>query len=78
MDTSGGNGTQIGHGVCVADADEAEEREKGNSPFTGLRLFPLVLHLGFPPNVDDVEVVIPNPLLHTAKGSDVVKAKNVI
>jgi hypothetical protein len=34
--------------VCVADADDAEERENGNSPLTGLRLFPL--DLVFPPD----------------------------
>jgi hypothetical protein len=47
---------RIGHGVvvCIADADEAEEREKGNNPFTGLRPFFLMLDLGFPPDVGDV------------------------
>ncbi|KAJ7843226.1 hypothetical protein B0H14DRAFT_3689879 [Mycena olivaceomarginata] len=34
------------------DADKAEEREKGNSPLTGLCLFPL--DEGFPPDVGDV------------------------
>ncbi|KAJ7683060.1 hypothetical protein B0H14DRAFT_3677466 [Mycena olivaceomarginata] len=37
---------------CVEDADKAEEREKGNSPLTGLCLFPL--DEGFPPDVGDV------------------------
>ncbi|KAJ7799389.1 hypothetical protein B0H14DRAFT_3156488 [Mycena olivaceomarginata] len=52
---SSGSGTRIGHGiaVCVVDAEGAEERENGNSPFTGLHLFPLA-NLGFPPDVGDV------------------------
>ncbi|KAJ7840730.1 hypothetical protein B0H14DRAFT_1055646 [Mycena olivaceomarginata] len=52
---SGGSGTRMGHGivVCVVDAEGAEDRENGNSPFTGLRFFPLV-GLGFPPDVGDV------------------------
>ncbi|KAJ7696151.1 hypothetical protein B0H14DRAFT_2650292 [Mycena olivaceomarginata] len=52
---SSGSSTRIGHGivVCVINAEGAEERENGNSPFTGLRLFPLV-NLGFPPDFGDV------------------------
>jgi hypothetical protein len=52
---SGGNGTQADTVVvCVANADEADEREQGNNPFMGLCLFSLALDLGFPPDVDDV------------------------
>jgi hypothetical protein len=55
-ETSSGSDTRIGHGVVVgvADADEAEEREKGNNPFMELRPFSLVLDLGFLPEVGNV------------------------
>jgi hypothetical protein len=44
METTGKSGTWIGHSVIVgiADADEVEKRENGNSPITGLHLFPLI------------------------------------
>jgi hypothetical protein len=55
-ETSGGSDNRIGHGVvvCGADAEEAEERKKGNNPFIGLRPFSLALDLGFPPDVGEV------------------------
>ncbi|KAJ7840716.1 hypothetical protein B0H14DRAFT_3695487 [Mycena olivaceomarginata] len=58
-ETSGGSGARIGHGIVVgvADAAKAEEREKGNNSFTGLRLSSLTLDLGFPPDVGNVRNV---------------------
>jgi hypothetical protein len=46
----------MGHGVDAADAECEVDQENGNSPFTGLRLFPLddAANLGFPPGASDV------------------------
>jgi hypothetical protein len=60
-ETSGGNSTQIVHGVCIANADEVEKRKNRNSPFMGLRLFSLVFALGFPPAIGN---------MHTDVGRD--------
>jgi hypothetical protein len=55
METSSGSSTRVAHGavVCIVDAEEAEDRENGNSHFTGLRFFSLA-DLGPPPDVGDV------------------------